>query len=489
MDIENLRTALTFDDVLLIPALSDVLPRDTNVCTKITERIGLNIPLMSAAMDSVTEARTAISMAREGGIGVIHKNLPCEQQAREVLTVKRAQSMIIFDPVTISPEKTLGEAIRVMETKNISGLPVVHDDMTPAGILTKRDTRFEQNLGQSVCDVMTKKDRLVTSPPTITPKDARLLLHRHRIEKLLIVNTDGKLVGLVTVKDLMRTEQHPNAVKDSKGRLLVAAAIGPSNDLEQRASDLVKAGVDVLVIDTAHGHSRGVIMTTQCLRQMYPTIAIIAGNIGTAEAAEALMDAGADALKVGIGPGSICTTRIVTGIGVPQITAIADCAQAARKRGAAVIADGGIRHSGDIAKAIAAGANAVMIGSLFAGTDEAPGKTVLLQGRTYKAYRGMGSLGAMRRGSRDRYGQPGVEDEKLVPEGIEGMVPYRGQLSASILQFVGGLRSAMGYVGARTIAELQSKARFMRQTEHGRREGHVHDVIITQEAPNYRSDR
>jgi IMP dehydrogenase len=483
---EPLRECLTFDDVLLVPALSDVLPKDVDTRTRLARDITLHIPLISSAMDSVTEARTAITMAREGGMGILHKNLHPDDQALEVEKVKRAESGIVVDPVTIGPDDLLEKAVAIMRRANISGLPVV-DGEQPVGILTSRDIRFETNLAQPVRNLMTARDRLVTAPPTIKADEARALLHKHRIEKLLVVDPPtGKLIGLITIKDLLQAERYPNAVKDSKGRLRVGAAIGVGPDREERTRKLVEAGVDVIVIDTAHGHSRGVLDAVRSTKRTFPDVAVIAGNIATAEAAEALIEAGADAIKVGIGPGSICTTRVVAGVGVPQITAVSDCAKVAKKFGVPVIADGGIKYSGDVSKAVAAGADVIMIGSLFAGTDEAPGELVLYQGRSYKMYRGMGSLGAMRRGSKDRYGQAGTADEKLVPEGIEGRVPYRGPLSSILFQLIGGLRSSMGYCGCKSLHEMQTKARFVKSTPMGLRESHVHDVYITEEAPNYR---
>ena len=483
---EPLREALTFDDVLLVPAYSEVLPKDVETRTRLARGVELGIPLISSAMDSVTEARTAIAMAREGGLGVFHKNLTPEDQAREVEQVKRAESGIVVDPLTVGPDVPLRVAVALMKRHDISGLPVVVDGR-PVGILTSRDIRFETNLDQTVGATMTPRERLVTVPPTVKADEARALLHKHRIEKLLVVDpSTGALVGLITVRDLFQAERFPGAAKDSRGRLRVAAAVGPGTDREERTRRLYDAGVDVLVVDTAHGHSKGVLDAVRAIKALYPELPVVAGNIATAEASEALIDAGADAIKVGIGPGSICTTRIVAGVGVPQITAISDCARVARKRGIPVVADGGVKYSGDLAKAIAAGADVVMIGGLFAGTDEAPGDLVLYQGRSYKMYRGMGSVGAMRKGSKDRYGQAGAADEKLVPEGIEGRVPYRGSLSSNVFQLVGGLRSSMGYTGCRTIGEMQTRARFVRATALGLRESHVHDVIITEEAPNYR---
>jgi IMP dehydrogenase len=479
----KLRECLTFDDVLLVPGYSEVLPAEVDVKTRFTRRIALNIPLVSAAMDSVTEGRAAIALARAGGIGVLHKNLPPAQQAREVERVKRAESGMIAAPVTVRPESLLRDALAVMNEHDISGVPVVEGER-PVGILTARDIRFEKNLDQPVAALMTRE--LVTVPPGVSNDRAKELLHKHRIEKLLVVEA-GKLVGLITIKDLLQADRNPDAIKDEGGRLRVGAAIGPGPDREERTEALVAAGVDVIVVDTAHGHSRGVIEAVRATQRRYPQLEIVAGNVATAEATEALIDAGVSAVKVGIGPGSICTTRIVAGIGVPQITAISDCVRAADRHDVPIIADGGIKYSGDVVKAIAAGASSVMIGSLFAGTDESPGDLVLYQGRSYKVYRGMGSLGAMRRGSRDRYGQGGSADEKLVPEGIEGRVPYRGSLTSILHQLVGGLRAGMGYTGASTVAELRERGRFVRITAQGLRESHVHDVIITEEAPNYRT--
>jgi IMP dehydrogenase len=481
---DDLRECLTFDDVLLVPAYSDVLPKDVDVRTRLCRGVDLNVPLVSAAMDSVTEARAAITMAREGGIGILHKNLAPGDQAREVERVKRAESGMVLAPVTVRPSESLRDALGIMREHDVSGLPVVEGDR-PVGILTARDIRFERNLDQPVSALMTKE--LVTVSPGVSADEAKSLLHKHRIEKLLVVD-GGKLVGLITIKDILQADRNPSAVKDGKGRLRVGAAIGPGPDREERTAVLVAAGVDVIVVDTAHGHSKGVIDAVRATKKKYPDVPVIAGNIATAEAAEALVDAGADGVKVGIGPGSICTTRVVAGIGVPQITAVSDCARVADRHGIPVIADGGVKHSGDITKAIAAGAAAVMVGSLFAGTDEAPGDLVLYQGRSYKVYRGMGSMGAMRKGSKDRYGQGGTADEKLVPEGIEGRVPHRGSLAQILHQLVGGLRSGMGYTGSKTIKELRSRAKFIRSTAQGLRESHVHDVIITEEAPNYRTD-
>lgn len=480
---DKLRECLTFDDVLLVPAYSEVLPGEVDVKTRLTKRIQLNIPLLSAAMDSVTEGRTAIAIARAGGIGILHKNLPPAQQAREVERVKRAESGMIVSPVTVRPNQSLRETLAVMNEHDISGVPVVEGEKL-VGILTARDIRFEKNLDQPVHALMTKE--LVTVPPGVSNERAKELLHQHRIEKLLVVE-GGKLVGLVTIKDLLQADRNPEALKDEGGRLRVGAAVGPGPDCEERAAALVAAGVDVIVVDTAHGHSKGVINVVRLMKRKYPHLDVIAGNVATAEATEALIDAGADAVKVGIGPGSICTTRVVAGIGVPQITAISDCARAADRHDIPIVADGGIKYSGEVTKALAAGASSVMIGSLFAGTDESPGDLVLYQGRSYKVYRGMGSLGAMRKGSKDRYGQGGAADEKLVPEGIEGRVPYRGSLVSILHQLVGGLRAGMGYTGSPTIAELRRNGRFVRITSQGLRESHVHDVIITEEAPNYRT--
>ena len=482
---DRLRECLTFDDVLLVPAYSEVLPKDVDVKTRLCKGVELNIPLVSAAMDSVTEARAAITMAREGGLGILHKNLSPTDQAREVERVKRAESGMVLSPVTVRPSHSLREALATMREHDVSGLPVVEGDK-PVGILTARDVRFERNLDQPVSALMTKE--LITVSPGVSNAEARDLLHKNRIEKLLVVE-NGKLVGLITIKDILQADRNPMAVKDGKGRLRVGAAIGPGPDREERVDALVNAGVDVIVVDTAHGHSKGVIDTVRLVVKRHQSVPVIAGNVATPDAVEMLVDAGASAVKVGIGPGSICTTRVVAGIGVPQITAISDCARVGDRHGIPIIADGGVKYSGDITKAIAAGASAVMIGSLFAGTDESPGDLVLFQGRSYKVYRGMGSLGAMKKGSKDRYGQGGTADEKLVPEGIEGRVPHRGSLASIIHQLVGGLQSGMGYTGSTTIKELRTNAKFIRSTAQGLRESHVHDVIITEEAPNYRDSR
>ncbi len=476
-----LRECLTFDDVLLVPAYADFVPSEVDVRSRLTRKIELNMPIVSAAMDTVTEARLAITMARNGGIGIIHKNLNPSAQAQEVDRVKRAESGIITDPVTVSPTQSLRETLEIMRQHDISGVPVV-EGTRPVGILTARDIRFEKNLDQPVSALMTSK--LVTVPPGVKNDDARQLLHKHRIEKLLVVE-DGKLVGLITIKDLMQAERNPNALKDGRSRLLVGAAIGPGSDRVARMDALVEAGVDVICVDTAHGHSLGVIETVKLVKSRHPAMQVIAGNVATADGTRALIEAGADAVKVGMGPGSICTTRIVAGIGVPQITAVADCVAVGREFDVPIIADGGIKYSGEVVKAIAVGASAVMIGSLFAGTDEAPGELILYQGRSYKAYRGMGSLGAMKKGSKDRYGQASQADEKLVPEGIEGRVPHRGSLGSMLAQLMGGLQAGMGYTGSKTIAELHANAKFIRITSQGLRESHVHDVLITEEAPNY----
>ncbi|WNG17461.1 IMP dehydrogenase [Cystobacter fuscus] len=483
MLIPDVPLALTFDDVLLLPAESEVLPRDADLSTRLTRNLRLNIPLLSAAMDTVTEARTAIAMAQEGAIGVIHKNMTPEQQALEVSKVKKFESGMVVDPITVEPQAPLARAIELMRQYNISGIPVVQGRKL-VGIVTSRDVRFVTDLGQKVETVMTRK--LVTGREGISQPDAQKLLHEHRIEKLLIVDEQFELRGLITIKDIEKRRTRPNAAKDSKGRLLCAAAVGASADREARVDALVKAGVDVIVIDTAHGHSRGVIDAVRDTRKNFRGFELIAGNVATAAGTRALIEAGVDAVKVGIGPGSICTTRVVAGVGVPQLTAVDECSREADKHGVPIISDGGIKYSGDIVKALAAGASTVMIGSLFAGTDEAPGEVILYQGRSYKSYRGMGSLSAMKQGAKDRYFQSDVEAVKLVPEGIEGRVPYKGSLGMNIHQMLGGLRSGMGYVGCATIEELRAKARFVRITSAGLKESHVHDVIITEEAPNYR---
>jgi IMP dehydrogenase len=482
---DQLREALTFDDVLLVPAYSEVIPRDVDTTTRLTQAITLRIPLVSSAMDTVTEAQTAIRMAREGGIGFVHKNLSIEDQAREVSRVKKAESGIVVDPVTITPDRRLEAALALMRHHRISGLPVVDTERRPVGILTNRDVRFEKNLDQKVGDVMTR--RLITVRENVTLEAAKELLHQNRIEKLLVIDEHGRLKGLITIKDIEQAEAHPAAAKDELGRLRVGAAVGVGADREARVDALLSAGADLICVDTAHGHSRGVIDAVRATRVNFPRLQLVAGNVATGEATRALIEAGVDAVKVGVGPGSICTTRIVAGVGMPQLTAIADAVAAARGSGVPIIADGGIKYSGDVAKAIAAGADTVMIGSLFAGTDEAPGEIILYQGRSYKAYRGMGSIGAMKEGSKDRYFQADVDaPQKLVPEGIEGRVPYKGPLRESLYQLVGGLRSSMGYLGCASIDDLRTKARFVRISSSGLRESHVHDVIITKEAPNYR---
>jgi IMP dehydrogenase len=475
---DKLREALTFDDVLLVPAFSEVIPRDVDVTTRLTPAIPLRMPLVSSAMDTVTESATAIRMAREGGMGFIHKNLTIEEQAREVSRVKKAQSGIVVDPLTIAPTRTLEEALAIMRQYKISGLPVVDGDKKPLGILTNRDVRFEKRLGLQVGELMTKNP--VQAKEGVSLEEARELLHKHRIVK-----------GLITIRDIEQAEAHPAAAIDDMGRLRVGAAVGVGADRDARIEALIAAGCDVVCIDTAHGHSSGVLEAVKATRKKFPKLQLVAGNVATAEATRALIDCGVNAVKVGVGPGSICTTRIVAGVGVPQLTAIADAVSAAKGSGVAIIADGGIKFSGDVAKALAAGADTVMIGSLFAGTDEAPGEVILYQGRSYKSYRGMGSIGAMKEGSKDRYFQADVSNDqpqKLVPEGIEGRVPYKGALRESIYQLVGGLRASMGYIGCATIAEMHEKARFVKISASGLRESHVHDVIITKEAPNYRAE-
>lgn len=482
---KEIKEGLTFDDVLLVPAYSDILPNEVDTSTQFSRNIRVRIPLCSSAMDTVTEASLAIALAQQGGIGVIHKNLSIERQAEEVDKVKRSESGMIVDPVTIQPNKQVSDALRVMETFKISGVPVVDDEGHLVGIITNRDLRFETRFDIPVSEVMTKQP-LVTVPVGTTLDEAKVKLQKHRIEKLLVVDEAGLLKGLITVKDIQKAIKYPHAAKDVLGRLRCAAAIGATGDFMERAAALLEARVDAVVIDTAHGHSSRVIEAVKAVRREFSNVELIAGNVATAEATKALIDAGVDAVKVGIGPGSICTTRVVTGAGVPQITAIDECVQAAKGTGVPIIADGGIKFSGDVAKAIVAGADCVMIGSLFAGTEEAPGETILYQGRTFKTYRGMGSIGAMKKGSSDRYAQEGtVSDSKYVPEGIEGRVAYKGTLSDMVTQLVGGLRSGMGYTGCKTIKEMQENARFVRITSAGLRESHVHDVIITKEAPNY----
>lgn len=486
--LENtLSEALTFDDVLLLPGKSEVLPQEVSTRTRLTRKIEINIPVISAAMDTVTESKTAIVMAQCGGLGVIHRNLSIEQQALEVERVKKSESGMILNPITLGPDDKIQRALEVMHEHNISGLPIVERGKL-VGILTHRDLRFEKNLELKISELMTKD--LVTVSEKVTLDEAKFLLHKHRIEKLLVVNKSGELKGLITIKDIEKTEKNPHALKDAQGRLLVAAAIGTGEGGLERAKSLIQAEVDILVVDTAHGHSKPVLRIVKELKEKYPSVQIIAGNIATSEAAQDLIEKGADGVKVGVGPGSICTTRIIAGVGVPQLTAIQQVAKIAQEQKVPVIADGGIKFSGDITKAIAAGADVVMIGSLLAGTNEAPGELVLYQGRSYKAYRGMGSLGAMKSGSADRYFQsknPG--ESKYVPEGIEGMVPFRGALSEHVYQLVGGLKSGMGYAGCATIGDLKATAKFVKITSSGLKESHVHDVMITKEAPNYHLER
>jgi len=480
-----IQKALTFDDVLLVPAHSVILPREVSLATRLTRNIQLNIPLVSAAMDTVTESRLAIALAQEGGIGIVHKNLTPKAQAAEVAKVKRFESGVLKDPITIPPEMSVREVLNLTRAHKISGLPVVEGNRV-VGIVTNRDLRFETNLDQPVSKIMTPRERLVTVREGTSTDDAKALMHKHRLERVLVVNGDFELRGLVTVKDILKSTEHPLAAKDTLGRLRVGAAIGVGEGTEERAEALAEAGVDVLVVDTAHGHAQGVLERVRWVKKTFPKVEVIGGNIATADAARALVDAGADAVKVGIGPGSICTTRIVAGVGVPQISAIDNVAKGLADSGVPMIADGGVRYSGDISKAVAAGANVVMLGGLFAGTEEAPGETVLYQGRSYKSYRGMGSLGAMQQGAADRYFQDAEANaEKLVPEGIEGRVPYKGPVAAVIHQLVGGLRASMGYCGCGTIDDMREKAQFVEITSAGIRESHVHDVQITKEAPNY----
>jgi IMP dehydrogenase len=481
--------ALTFDDVLLVPAYSEVLPREVDLSTRLTRGIRLNLPFVSAAMDTVTEARLAITIAQEGGIGIVHKNMTSSDQAREVGRVKKHESGVIKDPITVRPDATIRDAIALTRARGISGLPVTTDGNQVVGIVTHRDIRFEEQLDLPVSKVMTPREKLVTVRENAPREEVLLLLHRHRIEKVLVVDADGRLRGMITVKDIQKARDFPRACKDEQGRLRVGAAVGTSPDTLDRVAELVEAGVDLVIVDTSHGHSRGVIATVERIRKSHPQLQLVAGNIVTAEGARALVDAGADGVKVGIGPGSICTTRVVAGVGVPQITAVSTVAEALAKTGVPLISDGGIRYSGDVAKAIAAGAHSVMIGGLFAGTEESPGEVELYQGASYKSYRGMGSLGAMaqRHGSSDRYFQDTVEElEKLVPEGVEGRVPYKGSLVTILHQLAGGVRAAMGYTGSRDIDEMRTRPVFVRITGAGVRESHVHDVSITKEAPNYR---
>ena len=480
-----LQEAYSFDDLLMLPSFSDVLPKDVTVNTRLSRRISLNIPIVSAAMDTVTEAETAISMAREGALGFIHRNLEIKTQAMEVDKVKKSESGMIVDPVTIHPDQKVAEVLKLMEQYRISGVPVVKGDQL-VGIVTNRDLRFETDMGKRVSEVMTK-DRLVTVSEGISLEESKKLLHQHRIEKLLVVDKKGRLTGLITIKDIEKIKKFPSACKDSLGRLRVGAAVGVGPDMEERAEALLKAGADILLIDTSHGHSKNVIEAVKRLKHTFKDTEVVAGNVATAEGARDLIQAGVDAVKIGIGPGSICTTRIVAGVGVPQLTAIMNCRAVSEKTGVPLIADGGIRFSGDLTKAIGAGAHSVMIGGLFAGTEESPGELILYQGRSYKVYRGMGSIEAMKKGSKDRYYQgDDSEGDKLVPEGIVGRVPYRGSLQANIIQLVGGLKAGMGYCGCRNLEELREKARFIKVSAAGIRESHVHDVIITKEAPNYR---
>jgi len=484
MVVGPIREALTFDDVLLLPAKSDILPKDTDVSTQLTRKITLNIPLVSAAMDTVTEARMAIALAQEGGLGFIHKALPIEHQAEEVDKVKKSESGMIIDPITIAPDAKISDALEVMKKYRISGVPVTKGHRL-VGILTNRDLRFEKRMNLRVSEVMTK-DKLITAPLGTTLDKAMAILQKYKIEKLLIVDKDYSLRGLITIKDIEKKIKYPNACKDKLGRLRVGAAVGVG-DYAERVPELIKAGVDIVVVDTAHGHSQGVIDAVKGIKKKYPDLDVVAGNIATADATKDLIRAGADCVKVGIGPGSICTTRMVSGAGVPQITAVMDCVSVADKARVPVIADGGIKFSGDITKALAAGASCVMIGGLFAGTDESPGETILYQGRTYKTYRGMGSIGAMERGSKDRYFQAHEQEKaKLVPEGVEGRVPSKGPLAASVHQLVGGLKAGMGYTGSEDLKALRARARFVKISTAGLRESHVHDVVITKEAPNYR---
>jgi IMP dehydrogenase len=484
---KEIAESLTFDDVLLKPAYSEVLPAETDTATRFTRNIALNIPIVSAAMDTVTEAALAIAIAQQGGIGVIHRNMSIAVQRDEVDKVKRSESGMIVDPVTMSPDQPISQALAVMAHYHISGVPIVLEDKRLVGILTNRDLRFETRLNLPISEVMTKEN-LITVPVGTTLQEARGILQKHRVEKLLVVDESFHLKGLITVKDIQKAIKYPHATKDPLGRLRVAAAVGATGDFFERAEELISARVDAIVVDTAHGHTRRVLDAVQAIKRKYPEVEIVAGNIATAEAVKDLISAGVDAVKVGIGPGSICTTRVVTGCGVPQITAVMECSEAIRGTGVPLISDGGIKFSGDITKAVAAGADAIMIGSLFAGTDESPGEIILFQGRSFKSYRGMGSLAAMKEGSRDRYSQENEIEAKLVPEGIEGRVPYKGPIAAMITQLVGGLRSGMGYCGCRTISEMQQKTKFIRISAAGLKESHVHDVFITKEAPNYQLD-
>ena len=475
------KQGLTFDDVLLVPAKSDVLPKDVEVNTRLTRNISLNIPIISSGMDTVTEARMAIAMAREGGLGIIHKNMTIEQQANEIDKVKRSENGITVDPLFLSPEHTLKDVQDLMERYHISGVPITQQDRL-VGILTNRDLRFETDLSKRIGECMTR-EHLITAPMGTSLNEAKEILRKHRIEKLPLVDERGHLKGLITIKDIEKAQKYPNSAKDSKGRLLVGAAVGVGSDMLDRVAAIVAAKVDVIVVDTAHGHSQGVIESVRTIKNTYPNVELIAGNVATEEATRALFEAGVDAVKVGIGPGSICTTRVIAGIGVPQITAVYECAKAAAEFGLPIIADGGIKYSGDVVKALAAGANVVMVGNLLAGTEESPGETIIYQGRSYKVYRGMGSLGAMAKGSKDRYFQENMD--KLVPEGIEGRVPYKGPVSETMFQMVGGLRAGMGYCGVKNIEALRTETKFIRITSAGLKESHPHDVNITKEAPNY----
>lgn len=483
----NVPIALTFDDISLLPAYSEILPGETSVETRLTRDIPLKIPLLSAAMDTVTESDTAISIAREGGMGIIHRNMSIERQALEVSKVKKSERGMIVDPVTVEPDQKVSHVLELMQRYRISGVPVVKDGQL-VGIITNRDLRFETDMDMEISQVMTK-DNLVTAPMGISLEESKRLLHKNRIEKLLVVDEEGKLKGLITIKDITKLIKYPNSCKDELGRLRIGAAVGAGGETMDRVRALVHAGTDVIAVDSAHGHSRNVLEVVRRIKEEFPHVPVLAGNVATAAGAESLIKAGADAIKVGVGPGSICTTRIVAGVGVPQVTAIMECARVGRAHNIPIIADGGIKYSGDVVKAIAAGANCVMIGGLFGGTEESPGETILFQGRSYKVYRGMGSLGAMKDGSKDRYFQEGVmEPQKLVPEGIEGKVPYRGPLAGVVHQLIGGLRAGMGYLGCSTLEELRTKAQMVRVTPAGLRESHVHDVIITKEAPNYQVD-
>lgn len=483
---KNIREALTFDDVLLVPAKSDVLPKDVDTVTYLTRKIKINIPIVSAAMDTVTESRLAIALAREGGIGIIHRALSINAQVAEVDKVKKSESGMIVDPITVTPDQKIYEALSLMEKYRISGVPVTKKGKL-VGILTNRDLRFEKRLNLKILEVMTKS-KLITAPIGTDLDKAKEILHKYRIEKLPIVDNNFRLRGLITIKDIEKREKYPNACKDRLGRLRVGAAVGVGVGTIDRVDALLKAGVDLIVVDTAHGHSKGVIETVKAIKKRYPETELVAGNVATAEGTKDLIKAGADAVKVGIGPGSICTTRVIAGAGLPQITALWECASVADKYRIPLVADGGIKFSGDITKAIAAGASSVMIGGIFSGTEESPGEVVLFQGRSYKVYRGMGSIGAMEAGTKDRYFQEGVKEAKLVPEGVEGRVPYKGSLSASVHQLIGGLRSGMGYCGCKNIKEIRKKARFIKITNAGLRESHVHDVMITRESPNYRME-